>query len=320
MEFRRVGNSGLKVSRIALGCMSYGDPRKGWNPWVLREEHSRPLIRAALEAGIILFDTSNNYSEGASEEVLGRAIKDFARRDEVVLATKVYGAMHRGANAIGLSRKSILTEVDNSLRRLGTDYIDLYQIHTWDNEAPIEETLEALSDLVRVGKVRYLGASNLAAWQFCKALHIAGERGWSKFISMQNHLNLLHREEEREMLPLCADQGVGIIPWSPLARGRLARPWSDEPATERARTDSFGKGLYGKRSDVDRLVIDAVGQVAAKLGATRSQVALAWLLAKPDVTAPLIGATELRHLDDAVKALELELDADSIALLEKRFS
>jgi aryl-alcohol dehydrogenase-like predicted oxidoreductase len=316
MKYARLGASGLKVSRLALGCMSYGDPGKGWNPWVLTEEQGRPLIRAALEAGINFFDTANAYSEGVSEEVLGRAIRDFARRDEIVIATKVFGPMHKGQNAKGLSRKSILAEIDQSLRRLGTDYVDLYQIHSWDNETPIEETLEALNDVVRAGKARYLGASNSAAWQFCKALHVAGERGWSKFVSMQNHLNLLYREEEREMLPLCADAGVGVIPWSPLARGRLARPWSEEPLTERARTDAFGRSLYDRTKVADQAVVEAVGQVSERLGAPRSQVALAWLLAKPQVTAPIIGVTKPAQLDDALKALELELDSDTVAALE----
>jgi aryl-alcohol dehydrogenase-like predicted oxidoreductase len=316
MRYVRLGNSGLRVSRLALGCMSYGDPKKGWNPWVLTEEQGRPLIRAALEAGINFFDTANAYSEGVSEEILGRAIRDFARRDELVIATKVSGAMHKGQNARGLSRKSILTEIDQSLRRLGTDYIDLYQIHSWDDETPIEETLEALNDIVRAGKVRYLGASNTAAWQFCKALHIAGERGWTKFVSMQNHLNLLYREEEREMLPLCASEGVGVIPWSPLARGRLARPWSEEPVTERSQTDAFGKSLYDRTKVADQAVVDAVGVVAERIGAPRSQVALAWLLAKPQVAAPIIGVTKLPQLDDALNAITLTLDPEAIAALE----
>jgi aryl-alcohol dehydrogenase-like predicted oxidoreductase len=319
MQYVPLGRSGLKVSRFALGCMSYGDPGRGWNPWVLTEEQGRPLIRAAIEAGINFFDTANIYSAGASEEVLGRAIKDFTRRDEVVIATKVNGPMNKGANAHGLSRKSILTEVDQSLRRLGTDYIDLYQIHAWDPNTPIEETLDALDDIVRAGKVRYLGASNSAAWQLCQALYVAKGLNLSRFVSMQIHLNLLYREEEREMLPLCADQGIGVIPWSPLARGLLARPWSDEPTTERAKTDTFGKSLYDRAKDADRAVVDAVGEVAERIGASRSEVALAWLLTKPEVTAPIVGVTKPHHLDGALKALDLTLDAELIQTLEERY-
>ncbi len=299
--------------------MTYGDPNKGWNPWVLTEEEGRPLIRAALDAGINFFDTANAYSEGVSEEVLGRAIRDFARREEVIIATKLFAPMRPEPNGRGLSRKAILTEVDHSLRRLGTDYIDLYQIHSWDIETPIEETLEALNDIVRNGKVRYLGASNTAAWQMCKALYIAGERGWSKFVSMQTHLNLLYREEEREMLPLCADQGIGVIPWSPLARGRLARACSEVDKTGRAKLDVVGKSLYDSTKITDHAVIDAVGEVADRLGATRSQVSLSWLLSKPEVTAPIIGVTKLEHLNDALAALDLSLDNDAIATLEDMY-
>lgn len=319
MYYVRLGSSGLKVSRLALGCMTYGDPNKGWNPWVLTEEEGRPLIRAALDAGINFFDTANAYSEGVSEEVLGRAIRDFARREEVIIATKLFAPMRPEPNGRGLSRKAILTEVDHSLRRLGTDYIDLYQIHSWDIETPIEETLEALNDIVRNGKVRYLGASNTAAWQMCKALYIAGERGWSKFVSMQTHLNLLYREEEREMLPLCADQGIGVIPWSPLARGRLARACSEVDKTGRAKLDVVGKSLYDSTKITDHAVIDAVGEVADRLGATRSQVSLSWLLSKPEVTAPIIGVTKLEHLNDALAALDLSLDNDAIATLEDMY-
>jgi 1-deoxyxylulose-5-phosphate synthase len=316
MDYRRLGNTGLKVSRICLGCMTYGDAGRGAHEWTLNEEKSRPLIRASVEAGINFFDTANGYSAGTSEEILGRAVKDFMRRDEVVIATKVFAPMHSGANAAGLSRKSIMTEVDASLRRLGTDYIDLYQIHRWDKETPIEETLEALNDIVRSGKVRYLGASSMFAWQFCKALHIAGERGWSRFVSMQNHLNLIYREEEREMMPLCAAEGIGVIPWSPLARGRLARPWSEEPATDRERTDKFGSMIYARSKAADRAVVDAVGAVAERLGAPRSQVALAWLLAKPEVAAPIIGVSKPEHLTDAIAALALRLDVAAIQDLE----
>ena len=316
MQYRRLGASGLKVSRLTLGCMTYGMASEGHHDWTLGEDAARPLIKAALEAGINCFDTANGYSAGTSEEILGHALKDFARRDEVVVATKVYAPMHRGANGMGLSRKAIMTEVDASLRRLGTDYIDLYQIHRWDTQTPVEETLEALNDLVRSGKVLYLGASSMFAWQFCKALHIAGERGWSRFVSMQNHLNLLYREEEREMLPLCAAEGIGVMPWSPLARGRLARPWSDEPATEREKTDAFGRSLYARTREADKAVVGALGQVSERLGAPRSQVALAWLLQKPEVTSPIVGASKPQHLEDALAALAFNLDAETVKALE----
>ena len=316
MDYRRLGSTGLKVSRICLGCMSYGDPARGAHEWTLGEEEARPLIKAALEAGINFLDTANGYSDGTSEEIVGRAVKDFARREEVVIATKVYAPMRKGPNGAGLSRKAIMAEADASLKRLGTDYIDLYQIHRWDPNTPIEETLEALNDLVRAGKVLYLGASSMFAWQFMKALDIAGERGWSRFVSMQNHLNLIYREEEREMMPLCASEGVGVIPWSPLARGKLARPWSDEPATERERTDIFGRGLYARTRDADKAVIEAVGQASERLGAPRSQVALAWLLQKPAVTAPIVGVTKPQHLTDALAALSVTLDAETVKALE----
>ena len=316
MKYRRLGRSGLKVSRLALGCMSFGSPQAGAHEWTLDEDQSRPLIRAALESGINLFDTANAYSAGTSEEIVGRALKDFARREEVVIATKVYAPMHKGANGMGLSRKAILEEVEASLRRLGTDYIDLYQIHRWDPQTPIEETLEALNDLVRSGKVLYLGASSMFAWQFCKALHIAGERGWSRFVSMQNHLNLLYREEEREMLPLCAAEGIGVIPWSPLARGKLARPWSDSPATLRDQTDQYMKHLYARSEAADRQVVEAVGALSASLGAPRSQIALAWLLGKPEVTAPIVGVSKAEHLSHALAALELALDPETRKALE----
>ena len=320
MDYRRLGTSGLKVSRLALGCMTYGEPTRGPHEWTLPEDESRPLIRAALEAGINFFDTANGYSAGSSEEILGRALKDFARREEVVVATKVFAPMHKGANGLGLSRKSIMEEAEASLKRLGTDYIDLYQIHRWDPHTPIEETLEALNDLVRSGKVLYLGASSMFAWQFCKALHIAGERGWSRFVSMQNHLNLIYREEEREMLPLCAAEGVGVIPWSPLARGKLARPWSDEPVTLRDRTDQFGKTLYARTKTSDHAIVDAVGAVSAEIGAPRGQVALAWLLQKPEVTAPIVGVSKPQHLTDALAALELRLTPDAVKALEADYT
>ncbi len=320
MEYRNLGRTGLKVSRIALGCMSYGDPTRGNHSWVMNEDEGRPFIRKALEAGINFFDTANVYSDGASEEVLGRAIRDFTTREAVVIATKVYGPMRPDANGHGLSRKAIFAEIDASLRRLGTDYIDLYQIHRWDYETPIEETLEALSDVVRVGKARYLGASSMHAWQFMKALGLQRQHGWAPFVSMQNHLNLLYREEEREMLPLCRSEGVGVVPWSPLARGRLTRPWQDEPATARAATDEVGKGFYDKAKDADRLVVQRVGEVAERLGAPRAQVALAWLLQKEGVSAPLVGATKMAQLDDALAALQLKLPDDEIASLEEPYA
>jgi aryl-alcohol dehydrogenase-like predicted oxidoreductase len=316
MDYRRLGAAGLKVSRICLGCMTYGDPNAGLHEWTLAEDEARPLIRAAIEAGINFFDTANGYSAGTSEAILGRAIADFARREEVVIATKVYTPVRAGPNGSGLSRKAIMTEVEASLRRLGTDYIDLYQIHRWDPETPIEETLQALDDLVRSGKVLYLGASSMWAWQFQKALDLAGERGWSRFVSMQNYVNLLYREEEREMLPLCAAQGVGVLPWSPLARGRLARPWTEEPTTLRERTDKFGAVLYARTRDADRAVVDELGRIAERLGRPRSQVALAWLLRKPEVTAPIVGVGKPQHLEDAVAALSLHLDDETLAALE----
>lgn len=316
MKYKKLGATGLSVSRLCLGCMTYGEPQRGAHEWTLAEDAARPLIRSAIEAGVNFFDTANTYSAGSSEEILGRAIRDFARREEVVIATKVFGPMRKDPNGHGLSRKAIMTEVDASLRRLGTDYIDLYQIHRWDSRTPIEETLEALNDLVRSGKVLYLGASSMFAWQFCKALHIAGERGWSRFVSMQNHLNLLYREEEREMLPLCEAEAIGVLPWSPLARGRLARPWSDEPTTLREKTDLFGQRLYAQTAAADRSVVEAVGQVSERLGASRSQVALAWLLRKAAVTAPIVGVSKPAHLADALSALELSLDDESIAALE----
>ena len=316
MEYRRLGQTGLQVSRICLGCMTYGDPGRGMHEWTLDEEQSRPLIRSAIEAGINFFDTANGYSAGSSEEILGRAIRDFTRREEAVIATKVWTPVRKGPNGGGLSRKAIVTEAEASLKRLGTDYIDLYQIHRWDPNTPIEETLEALDDLVRSGKVLYIGASSMWAWQFMKALAVSGERGWSRFVSMQDHLNLLYREEEREMLPLCADQGVGVIPWSPLARGKLARPWSEEPTTFREQTDKFGQTLYARTRDSDKAVIDALEAVSARLGASMAQVALAWMLKKPAVTAPIVGVSKPRHLEDALAALSVKLDDEAVKALE----
>lgn len=318
MQYVRLGQSGLKVSRICLGTMAYGDPSKGNHPWCMREEEGRPFFKKALEAGINFFDTANVYSEGVSEEITGRALKDFARRDEIVLATKVHGEMRPGdANGKGLSRKAILTEIDHSLKRLQTDYVDLYQIHRFDYDTPIEETLEALHDVVKAGKARYIGASSMWAWQFMQALALQKANGWSRFISMQNHLNLLYREEEREMLPLCREMGIGVIPWSPLARGRLAR--DPDAVTARLETDRFDKFLYKRTEEADRRVIDRVGEVAAERGLPRAQIALAWLLAKDGVTAPIVGATKMAQLDDAVAAESVKLSADEIKRLEEPY-
>jgi aryl-alcohol dehydrogenase-like predicted oxidoreductase len=314
MKSVKLGKSGLEVSPICLGCMTYGVPERGAHAWTLNEEQSRPLIRKALELGITFVDTANTYSDGTSEEIIGRAIKDFAKRDELVIATKVFNRMRPGPNGMGLSRKAIFEEIDNSLRRLGTDYIDLYQIHRWDHRTPIEETLEALHDVVKAGKARYIGASSMYAWQFTKALYISRLNGWTQFISMQNHLNLLHREEEREMLPLCTDQGIGVIPWSPLARGRLTRDWNE--ISERQSKDIFGSTLYVAMQNADRQVIDAVSEVAKTRGVPRAQIALAWVMQKSPVTAPIVGASKPHHLDDAVAALSLKLTPEEIAKLE----
>jgi aryl-alcohol dehydrogenase-like predicted oxidoreductase len=319
VDYVNLGKTGLKVSRLCLGCMSYGVPERGPHLWTLGEEQSRPFIKRALEAGINFFDTANVYSDGTSEEIVGRALGEFARRDDVVLATKVHGRMHPGPNGRGLSRKAIMAEVDASLRRLGTDYVDLYQIHRWDYDTPIEETLEALHDVVKAGKARYLGASSMYAWQFCKALDLAERHGWTRFVSMQNHYNLIYREDEREMMGLCAAEGIGVIPWSPLARGRLARPWEDAPTTNRAETDEFGKTLYRSMVQADRKVVERVGEIAAARGIPRAQVALAWLLHKPVVTSPIIGATKPQHLEDALATLSLKLTADEIARLEEPY-
>ncbi len=314
MEYKKLGRTGLKVSRICLGCMSYGVPERGTHSWSLPEEESRPFIQRALELGINFFDTANVYSDGTSEEIVGRALKDFGRRDEIVLATKVHGRMHPDANGAGLSRKAIMTEIDASLRRLGTDYIDLYQTHRWDYDTPIEETLEALHDVVKSGKARYIGASSMYSWQFAQALYLADAHGWTRFVSMQDHYNLIYREEEREMYGLCADQGIGVIPWSPLARGRLTRPWDD--STARTATDEFGKTLYKATEDADRKVVEAVAALSEARGIPRAQIALAWMLSKSVITSPIIGATKMNHLDDAVSALSVTLSADEIASLE----
>lgn len=315
MQYVKLGSTGLDVSRISLGCMTYGLPDRGTHEWTLDEEASRPLIRQALEAGINFLDTANVYSDGTSEEITGRALKDFARRDEVVLATKVHGRTRPGPNGAGLSRKAIMTEIDHSLERLGTDYVDLYQIHRADPHTPIEETMEALHDLVKAGKVRYIGASSMYAWQFAKHQHIAERHGWTKFVSMQNHYNLLYREEEREMLPLCADQGVGVLPWSPLARGRLTRDWGT--VTERSSTDNFGNRLY---QDGDRAIVEAVTRIAGDRGVPRAQVALAWLLHQSTVAAPIVGAAKPQHIEDAVAAVELELSDKELEELEQPYT
>ena len=315
MKYVNFGNSGLQVSRLCLGCMSFGDPQSGTHEWTLDESRARPIFQAALEAGVNFFDTANSYSAGTSEAILGKMLRDYARRDEVVIATKVYWPMRKDANGRGLSRKAIMTEVDASLRRLGTDYIDLYQMHRWDNATPIEETLEALHDVVKAGKVRYLGASSMHAWQFSKILYLSRLNGRSRFVSMQNHLNLLYREEEREMLGLCKDQGIAVMPWSPLARGKLTRPWQSE-ASIRDRTDAFSKKIYSATEAQDRKVVEALGAVADARGLPYAQIALAWLLHKPGVTSPIIGATKLQHLQDAIAALDVELSGDEIAALQ----
>ncbi|MDO7907910.1 aldo/keto reductase [Paenibacillus sp. JX-17] len=314
MEYVKLGRTGLEVSRLCLGCMSYGEPERGNHSWTLGEEESRPFIRKALDLGINFFDTANVYSDGTSEEIVGRALRDFASRDEVVIATKVHGTMRKGPNGGGLSRKAIMTEIDHSLRRLGTDYVDLYQIHRWDYETPIEETMEALHDVVKAGKARYIGASSMYAWQFLKSLHVADSHGWTRFVSMQNYVNLLYREEEREMLPLCASEGIGVIPWSPLARGRLTRDWDTTSA--RSETDEFGKTLYAKTADADRQVVEAVAAIAAERGVPRAQIALAWVLQKQPITSPIIGATKEHHLDDAVAALHIQLTEAEVQALE----
>jgi 1-deoxyxylulose-5-phosphate synthase len=314
MDYVNFGSTGLQVSRICLGAMSYGVPERGPHPWSLPEDQARPFVRQALDAGINFFDTANVYSDGTSEEILGRALADFAAREDVVIATKVHGRMRPGPNGAGLSRKHIMAEIDNSLRRLGTDYVDLYQIHRLDPATPIEETLEALHDLVQAGKVRYLGASSMFAWQFAKALYLADLNGWTRFVSMQDHYNLLYREEEREMLPLCLDQGVAVIPWSPLARGKLTRDRQDD--TPRSGTDEFGKTLYAGSEDADRAIVEAVATIAAERGVSRAQVALAWVAGHPAVTAPIIGATKPGHLADAIAAVDLQLTDDEVSTLE----
>ena len=314
MRYVRLGSTGLEVSAITLGCMSFGDASRGGHPWVLDEEQARPIIEAALEAGITTFDTANVYSAGSSEEITGRLLREMGDRDDLVIATKVHGRMRPGPNGRGLSRKAIMREIDDSLTRLGTDYVDLYQIHRWDDETPIEETMEALHDVVQAGKARYIGASSMYAWQFAKAQYTADLGGWTRFVSMQNHYNLIYREEEREMLPFCLDQGVGVLPWSPLARGRLTRDW--DVSTARTETDEFGKSLY---RDEDRQVVEKVAGLAERRQVPRAQVALAWLLAQEPVTSPIVGVTKRQHLDDAVAAVDVELSDDEVAELEEPY-
>jgi aryl-alcohol dehydrogenase-like predicted oxidoreductase len=313
MKYVKLGNTGTEVSALALGCMSYGEPQRGNQGWSLSEEESRPFLRRAIELGINFFDTANVYSDGSSEEIVGRALAEFGRREELVIATKVHGRMAPGPNGAGLSRKHILWQVDESLRRLGTEYIDLYQIHRWDPATPLEETLETLDDVVRSGKVRYLGASSMYAWQFSKALHAQSVNGWARFITMQDHYNLINREEEREMFPLCADEKIGVLPWSPLARGRLTRDW-DAP-TKRQVLDKFGQSLYQPTEATDSKVSAAVAAVAADRGVPRAQIALAWICLNRVVTAPIFGATKLSHLDDAVASLDIQLRPEEIEKL-----
>lgn len=317
MEYVKLGNTGLDVSKLCLGCMGFGDAKHWVHPWVLDEAGSRTIIKKALDVGINFFDTANWYSLGKSEEFLGRALKDYANRDEIVLATKVWGRMHEGPNGAGLSRKAIMSEIDKSLKRLGTDYVDLYIIHRWDYNTPIEETMEALHDIVKAGKARYIGASAMFAWQFQKVLHVAEKNGWTKFVSMQNHLNLIYREEEREMLPLCKEEKIGVTPYSPLASGRLTRDWSE--TTLRSETDQIQKSKYDGTMDADRIVVERVASIAEKLGVPRTQIALAWLLQKETVTSPIIGATKIAHLEVAVEALSVKLMPEEIAFLEEPY-
>ncbi len=314
MEFANLGNTGLKVSRLCLGCMTYGTDK--WRDWVLNEDQSRPFIKRAIEAGINFFDTANMYSDGVSEEVLGRALRDFANRDQIVLATKVFNPMRPDPNGRGLSRKAILTEIDHSLQRLGTDYVDLYQIHRWDYSTPIEETMEALHDVVKAGKARYIGASSMFAWQFSKSLYVSELRGWTRFMSMQNHYNLIYREEEREMIPLCRERGIGLIPWSPLARGFLAGNRNRNGGeTSRAKTDEYAKQMYYQ--DDDFAIADRLAEVARARGLSNMQIALAWILSKPGITAPIIGASKPHHLEEALAAVSIKLSADEIKKLEE---
>ncbi|MGW4537269.1 alcohol dehydrogenase [Streptomyces sp. WAC 01325] len=322
MQYTKLGTTGMDVSPIAIGAMTYGEPDRGHPVWSKGEEEARPLIRHALEKGINFFDTANMYSNGSSEEILGRALKDFADRDEVVIATKLRHPMRPGPNGRGLSRKAIMAEVDHSLRRLGTDYIDLYQVHRNDHATPLEETLEALNDLVKAGKVRYLGASSMHAWEFAKALNLQKQNRWARFVTMQNHYNLLAREEEREMIPLCLDEGVGTLIWSPLARGRLARAWDDARSTDRSTTDgAYADMLYSPAEEAsNRAIIEAVGRIADAHGAGRAQIALAWLRRQPVVTAPLVGAGSIQQIDDALASLDIELTDDDVRALQAPYT
>ncbi|QOT13460.1 aldo/keto reductase [Paenibacillus sp. JNUCC32] len=317
MEYVKLGNTGLDVSRICLGCMGFGVAERWVHQWVLNEESSRPIIKKALELGINFFDTANVYSDGTSEEIVGRALKEYANRDEIVLATKVHFRMHEGPNGMGLSRKAIMSEIDKSLKRLGTDYVDLYQIHRWDYDTPIEETMEALHDVVKAGKVRYIGASAMYAWQFLKAQHTAEKNGWTRFVSMQNHYNLIYREEEREMLPLCQSEKIGVIPYSPLASGRLTRDWSE--TTQRSETDMVQKSKYDATADADRIIVERLAGIANERGIPRVQIALAWLLQKEPITAPIVGATKISHLEDAAAALTVKLTPEEMASLEEPY-
>jgi 1-deoxyxylulose-5-phosphate synthase len=318
MEYTKLGNTGMDVSRICLGCMGFGDAN-GWiHKWALDEADSRPIIKKALDLGINFFDTANIYSLGKSEEFVGRALKDYANRDEIVVATKIHGKMHQGPNGGGLSRKAILSEIDKSLTRLGMDYVDLYIIHRWDYSTPIEETMEALNDVVRAGKTRYIGASAMFAWQFQKALFTSEKHGWARFVSMQNHLNLIYREEDREMMPLCRDAKIAVTPYSPLASGRLTRDWSVDSSL-RAQTDQTAKGKYDATADADKLIIERVAELATKYDVTRTHIALAWLLQKQPVSAPIIGATKIAHLDEAVGALQVTLSSADVAYLEEPY-
>jgi aryl-alcohol dehydrogenase-like predicted oxidoreductase len=314
MKYKNLGNTGLKISELCLGCMSFGVPERGDHPWTLPEEQSRALIRQAVDAGINYFDTADVYSDGTSEEILGRALKDFSRREEVVIASKVFFTVRKDPNGRGLSRKAIFTGIDASLRRLGTDHVDLYQVHRWDYTTPIEETLEALHDVVKSGKALYLGASSMFAWQFAKSLYLARQHRWTPYISMQNHYSLLYREEEREMMPLCSAEGIAVLPWSPLARGRLTRAWDSE--TARSQTDDFGNKMFESTVEADRRVVEQVAAIAAIRGVPMAQVALAWVAQKPFVTAPIIGASKPQHLEDALAALTLRLEPAEIARLE----
>ena len=314
MRYTRLGKTGLEVSQLCLGCMAFGDVSTGERLWALDEEKSKPIIRQALDAGINFFDTANQYSRGTSEQITGKILWSFVRREEIVLATKVHFRMRQGPNGMGQSRKNILFEVDESLKRLGTDYIDLYQIHRYDPNTPIEETLEALHDVVKAGKVRYVGASSMFAYQFMKMLMTQRMKGWSPFVSMQNHVNLLHREEEREMLPLCREEGIGVVPWSPLARGRLARPWGTD--TKRTENDPYAGELYTKGEEASKQIVSAVADLAGKRGVPMAQIALAWLLKKPEITAPIIGATKPEQLADAVAAVDLKLSTEEVEALE----